>query len=188
MSHHHSFAAIFDMLHPDEQDDLLERFRLACETMMRAHGPRARHYAFADGEGLSQETLAQVYGETRVYPEGLSPFAFLVGVARSVLSHEARRPVNQRQRTSLGAPGNDTKAAALELPADADVDAEASANVSLTEFKKKVGPELAEHVDQLVEEEGSTAEEFAKRRGKRVQDINNLNRKLARRRGQWNAR
>jgi DNA-directed RNA polymerase specialized sigma24 family protein len=176
---HTDFPALFEKMAPDEQARLLARLTLACESLLRAHGPKARHYNLT-GEDLADETLMRAWSQRRRCPKDLSPYVFLVNTAKSILSHEAARPEHKKQRVTID---DDPKGLAQTLASNDDVDATATANITLKKFKAKLGDEeLESYVDDLIKYEGSSAKALAAKTGKPVPS---LDRRLSRRRSLW---
>jgi DNA-directed RNA polymerase specialized sigma24 family protein len=177
--------AVLEQMHPDELTELQERLLYIAESLLRMHGARARHYGYT-GEELVNEALLRGFAGDRHCPEGLPLDVFFTWTMKSVLSHEADRAEHELERVSLE---SDDDSPAFELPAADDVEASATANMNFGRFKDSLDDEeLRDYVDLLVREHGSTAEELAVKSGRSVQDIRNLDRKLARRRALWSPR
>ncbi len=180
------FASILENMHPDAQSELLERLHAYAETTLRRHGPRASHYAFTSEEFVGEAITRALRGE-RIYREDLPPFIWVAGIVRSLISHEAKRLEHTGRHISIDA--DDEESNGLhELPSPEDLEAKAVAKDLAVQFVKDLDPELRDYVRVCVEESGSTAEELAEKIGTSVQHVRNLDRKLARRRAQWNSR
>lgn len=181
------FRTVLENMHPDQQSELLERTHAYAEATLRRHGPRASQYAFTSEEFVGEAITRALRGD-RVYREELDPFWFLVGIVRSLISHEAARPEHKHKHVSADADDDEESHGLHELPSHEDLEAHAMAKDLAEHFVKTLDPELKEYVDLCIEESGSTAEELAEMLGTTVQHIRNLDRKLARRRAQWNSR
>lgn len=182
---HDDLGTLFRNMHPDELSELLEKLVLYAAVLLRSHGPKARHYDM-DAEAVAHEAITRALNETRKWPKGLEPKIFLFGVVKSIVSHLGNGP--DHVSIDGGADDDGPSGGVLELPSGQDVEAEVVANIVREEFRQKLEPELRDYVDLCERYSGSTAEELAEKSGKTVKQIRNYDRRLARRRAQWNSR
>ena len=184
---HSELAGILEKMHPDEQGELFERLTLHAQFTLRRHGPMANDYQYS-AEAFANEAVTRALEERRVCPSGLPPFVFLAGIVSSLISHEGQRPEHRNLRVRLDGDDEESASVVDTLPANDDVEATVVASVALDRFKETLDPELREYVEARETAAGSTAEELAKTLGKPVTVIRNYDRKLSRRRSQWNPR
>jgi hypothetical protein len=184
---HHNLAAILEKMHSDELAELLERLIEDASHRLGRHGPIANDYEYS-AEAFVNEAITRALEERRACPSGLPVYVFLANTVKSLISHEGQRPEYRRKRVRLDADDDASASVVDTLPANDDVEATVTASVASDRFKKSLDPELREYVETLEKEAGSTAEDLAKKLRKPVKTIRNLDRKLSRRRSQWNPR
>jgi DNA-directed RNA polymerase specialized sigma24 family protein len=183
--------SVFDFLQNTDWADYARRLVLYAGYRLSRHGTLAARYTNG-AEDYTQEAIAAfISGDRRFVPaENVTLFSFLCGTVNSLISHDAEKATRRGTQVSLTSNVRGETAAneinEEQLPTGDNFEQQVMAREELERFKESLDRDLQEYVSLRAADEGGSAEEWAKILGTTVSDVRNMDRRLRRRRPQWN--
>lgn len=149
-------------------------------------------YRFSLGrpEDYAQEAIKLVLAETRHLPADKPVFHGLCGVVDSLIVHDFEKTQRRGPQIPIGTLPDDQESTGISEERLASGGDDGVATLELHEhlqhFLDLLEPELRVYALARIADEEKTAEEHARALGVSVPDIRNLQKRLVRRREQWN--
>jgi DNA-directed RNA polymerase specialized sigma24 family protein len=155
------------------------------------HGTLAGRYC-NKAEDYVQEAVMLFMDGTRRFPcgSGKTLFGFLCSVVDSLISHDGEKTLRRGREMFLGGDqGEDAERDEYteeHLSANDDFEERIIADDELERFLASLAPDLVQYVRLRASMQLMTAEECAEALGTTVSEIRNMDKRLRRRRSQWN--
>jgi DNA-directed RNA polymerase specialized sigma24 family protein len=181
--------AIFENMSHREKVELIDKLTLHAECKLRSHGPNAARYGVSAGD-LVQEAFVRAFAEQRKYPPHVSVYTFFARVIDSLVWHTGHRSEHGKVHTAIASEADDEPAGVIDSHLEdraPSVEELLLAEGNLDDFLQALSddPELQRYVQLLAREQCSSAAESALEMGTSVNRVRAMDRRLARRRGQW---
>jgi DNA-directed RNA polymerase specialized sigma24 family protein len=179
-----------ELLGTSDWSELTERLLGYAQWRVSRHGAAAASYAFQPAD-LVQEAIALVLEDRRRFVEGTPHefFAFLCGVIKSLLSHDAERTAQRGKMISISKDGgdeqNNDEMTEGRIAAREDFEHELLFRDDIQGFIRSLDPELAAYARLFLDDPESSAADRATMFSTTVTEIRNLDRRLHRAAAHW---
>lgn len=167
----------------------LRLFQSYAQRLMRgrrivpAGAPEATDYVLT--------AVAVILNGNRLCPDHIEPVQFVMGVIRSLISHDYDRPENRTERESItilpddnGFIGIDESLVSEPLPPD--IESMVAARELADNFLRSIPEKYRRYVELRIAQDHRTSTEYAQELNVGVADIRNMNRVIRRLRTRWN--